>query len=141
MPSDTVTARMPAAFPRVVLVHDEMRACMPLADALRTSFGVRIAATVPEMVDQLGPLERLACVVCIPSPGVRARDVREAFIKAGGRADWLVVIDKDELVRSPHKVQETLETVRRLREPRSEWPWAGQGPGPATSTRVNISKK
>ena len=93
------------------------------------------------MVDQLGPLEWLACVVRVPSPGVRARDVREALIQAGGRADWLVLIEKDELVRSPRKVQETLETVRRLREPRSEWPWAGQGPGPATTSRVNVSKK
>jgi hypothetical protein len=101
--TDPPTARLHMNMLRVVIVHDDLRACLRLADALATSFVVRLALGV-----------ELTCVVGVLSTSLRARDVHARFIAAGGKAERIVFVTKQDLAQSLEVLDETIEVVRRL---------------------------
>jgi hypothetical protein len=112
------TVRYRTSSRRVVVVHDDPSASVPLAEALSAAFIVRFATSAGEVVEQVAPLDRLTCVVCVLGGSIRARDVHDAFLGAGGRPEQLVFVDKSELGRSALAFRRTLDVVRSLGERR-----------------------
>lgn len=112
--TDPPTARLHMNMLRVVIVHDDLRACLRLADALATCFVVRLAVGADEMIEKLHPMDELTCVVGVLSTSLRARDVHSRFIAAGGKAERIVFVTKQDLVQSTEVLDETIEVVRRL---------------------------
>ena len=96
----------------VVVVRDDGGFWRALADALMTTFVVRLATTAAELAEQLDPIERVSCV-CVVNDGVRLRDVHEMFLRAGGAAERLVFVSEDDIA-SPVALDEVLRVVRRL---------------------------
>ena len=112
--TDPPTARLRTSTLRVVIVHDDPRACLALADALGTSFVVRLAHGADEMVAQLAPMDRLTCVVGVLTTTLRARDIHAKFTACGGKPERLVFVTKNELASSPYALDETVAVVQRL---------------------------
>ncbi len=77
-----------------------------------TAFVVRLAASASELMEHLVPIERLACV-CVVNDGVRLRDVRDAFVGAGGAPERIVCVS-DYDIASPAALDEIMRVVRRL---------------------------
>jgi hypothetical protein len=112
--SDSIpTARLRATTLGVVVVHDDVRACRSLVDALRAEFIVRSARSAQEMTEQLGPIDRLTCVVGVLGETIRARDIHAAFIAVGGKPGRLVFVTTQELSQ-PSSVRSTVDVVRSL---------------------------
>lgn len=111
------TLRLRTTTLRVVIVHDDVRACLPLADALGKTFIVQLARGTGEMVEQLPPDEGLTCIVGVLSSALRARDVHEQFVAAGGKPERIVFVTKQDLAQQP-VLEETIDVVRRLGDQR-----------------------
>lgn len=116
---DTIpTLRMRAVTQRVVVVHDDTSVTWPLAEALSAHFLVRLATDGASLREQLVPLARVTCVVGVLDAAVRARDVHDLFVAAGGSPERLVFVEKSELDGSALAVERTLDLVRTVADRR-----------------------
>jgi hypothetical protein len=95
-----------------VIVRDEGRRWQPLADVLMTTFVVRLAANASELLEHSSPIERVACV-CVMTDGVRMREAHDAFVRAGGAPERLVIVSEDDTA-SPAALDTISRVVRRL---------------------------
>lgn len=93
---------------RVVIVHESPRPCIALAEALRGRYVVRMVHALGELRDQLGLLERLACVVCVSGPGLRARDARDEALRLGVAPERIIVVGLDELESALARVRDAV---------------------------------
>lgn len=113
MPTDTPTVQFRSSLVRVVIVHESPRPCFALADALRGRYVVRMAHALGDLRDQLGVLERLACVVCISGRKLRALDVRDEAVRLGVAPERIVVLGLEELepmARALVTIREAIES-------------------------------
>jgi hypothetical protein len=110
--SETPTIRFRSSFLRVLIVRDDTRPWQQLADALMSEFIVRLASNALEMIAQLKPIERLACI-CVLSDTVRMRDVHAAVIHVGGEPERIVFVGAADL-GSEAALGDVLHVVRRL---------------------------
>ena len=99
MPSDRSTVQFRSSLMRVVIVHESPRPCLALAEALRASCVVRMACSLGELREQIGLLDRLACVVCVSSRALRARDARDEAVRLGVAPERIVVLGLEELAQ------------------------------------------
>ena len=107
MANDTPTIQFRSSLMRVLIVHDSPRPCLGLADALRSQAVVRMAHALGEIREQIGVVARLGCLVCIPSNGMRAREVHEEATRLGITPDRIVFADVEHLCDA-----EVLNTIR-----------------------------
>ena len=97
MRSDTPTVREIPIPPRVVLLHDDPRPCFALADALRDRYVVRIVRSVDEIGENLGRMDHLARVVCVPGRKMRVQAMHDEIERLGVPAERVVVLGVEEL--------------------------------------------
>ena len=79
---------------------------------LRGRYVVRMAHALGDLRDQLGVLERLACVVCISGRKLRALDVRDEAVRLGVAPERIVVLGLEEL----EPLDRALVTIREAIE-------------------------
>ena len=110
MPNDAPTVQYRCSVVRVVIIHENPRPCFAVADALRARYVVRMAHALAELPEQIGLVERLACVVCINGARLRARDVRDEVVRCGVPQERIVFVDLEEFAN----LGAVLETIVKV---------------------------
>ncbi len=97
----------------LVIVHDDMRPCFRVAEELNDRHVVRIACTLPEIGTELGLVERLACIVCIPGRKLRAHDVHDEAVHLGVAPERILFVDL-ETIGHPDVMEDSIRTIDSL---------------------------